>query len=79
MFFIPSPLDCDIDVHVLGCQKHAYEGPLNVILSRDCMYDAAVMQAHPCPMLCDNSFALLTKREYKIGTNYSVGLQLNGE
>ena len=35
------------------------------------------MQAHPCPMLLDNTFALLLKREYKIGTKYSVGLPLN--
>ena len=78
-FFIPSPLDSNVNIHGLGGQKHAYEGLWHNIPSRDCMYHATVMQAHLHPMLLDNSFALLTKKENKIGTNYSMGLPLNGE
>ena len=78
-FFIPSPLDADIDVHALGGQKDAYEVLWHAIPSRDCAYSAAVNRIHPCPMQHDNTFALLMKREYKIGMTYSMGLPLNGQ
>ena len=77
-FFIPSPLQGDIDVHTLGGQKGTYEGLWHAIPSRDCAYGAAVNKIHPSPMPCDNTFALLMKREYEIGTTYSVGLPMNG-
>ena len=77
-FLIPSPLDGDVDVHALGGQKDAYEGFQHAIPSRDCAY-AAVNQAHPHPMLHDNTFALLMKREYIIGMTYSMSLPLNGQ
>ena len=35
------------------------------------------MQTHLHPMLLDNTFALLTRSEYKIGTTYSLGLPPN--
>ena len=66
-FFVPSLLDGDINVHALDGQKNAYEGLWYAVLSRDCAYHAEVMQAHRCPRLLDNSFALLIKVYTKLG------------
>ena len=66
-------------VHAFGGLKDAYEGLWHAIPRRGCGYYAAVNQAHPCPMPHDNTFALMMKREYKIGTMYSVGLPLSGQ
>ena len=73
LFFLPSPLDGDIDVHVWDGQNDAYEGLWDAVLSRDCACHAAVRQAHPHSMLIDNIFALLKEREYRIRTTYSMG------
>ena len=77
--FITSPLDSDFDVHALGGQEDPYEGLWHAIPSMDCAYSAAVNKIHPCPMLHDNTFALLMKREYKIGMTYSMHRLLNGQ
>ena len=74
IFFITSLLDGDIDVHTLGGQKHTYEGIWHGIPSRECAYHAAVLRVHLQPMSLNNSFAIITKRDYKIGNVYAVGL-----
>ena len=78
-FFIPSPLDGVIDMHGLGGQKHTYQGIWDGILSGECVYHAAVLRVNPHPILLNNSFAILTKGDHKIGNVYSVGLPLNSE
>ena len=61
-----------IDVHALGGQKHTYEGMWHSFPCTDCAYHAAVMEFHPHPMLLNDSFAILIKREYKIGNHFSI-------
>ena len=62
-FFIPSPLNGDIDVHVLGGQKDVYEGLCHAVPSRECAYNTAVSKIHPHPIPHNNTFALLMKWE----------------
>ena len=78
-FSTPSALDGDIDVHALGSQKDACEGLWHAVPSRDCAHSAAEHKIHPCHMPHDNIFALLMKREYKLGMTYSTGLPFNGQ
>ena len=77
--FIPSPLDGDINVYALGGQKPTHEGMWHGVPSRNCVYHTAGIRVHLHPMALDNSFAIITKREYKIGNVYSVGLPLNSK